>query len=199
MKVVHALHVALVCVATTVGVSRVASAQIKEPGRHPRYSVELEPHLAIEWDRGWKTRGAGVGPGFRASIPIVQNGPIPQINNSLAISFGVDWVYFSQCYGQPDSAKCSVSEFWFPVVAQWNFFFTPVISVFGEVGGALVSRRYGYNKGCPAIDAADCRYTNFSPFEPLFWGGARFLFSPSVGMVVRVGSPSLTLGADFLL
>lgn len=199
MKVALALQVALVGIMASLALPRSARAQIKEPGRHPKYSVELEPHLVIEWDRGYKTRGAGVGPGFRASIPIVPNGPIPQINNSLAISFGVDWAYFSQCDGQPDSATCRVSEFWFPITAQWNFFFTPVISVFGEVGGALVSRRYGYDKGCPAIDAADCRYSNFTPFEPLFWGGGRFLFSPTVGMVVRVGSPSVTIGADFLL
>ncbi|MFZ5892121.1 MAG: hypothetical protein ACOY0T_13780 [Myxococcota bacterium] len=176
-----------------------AAAQIKEPGRHPMYSVELEPHLVIHWDRGWHTRGTGAGPGLRVSIPIVKSGPIPQINNSLAIGLGADWAYFSACDGQPNSASCHVSEFWFPVVAQWNFYFTPVISVFGEVGGALVSRRFGYDRGCPAIDAADCRYNTFDVFEPLFYGGGRFQFSQTVGMILRVGSPSFTIGANFLL
>ena len=41
--------------------------------------------------------------------------------------------------------------------------------------------------------------TNFDLFQPLFYGGARFQFSPKVGMIVRIGSPSLTIGANFLL
>lgn len=198
-RIARALGIATACFGFALATSRPALAQIKEPGRHPQYSVELEPHLAIQWDRGWHTRGAGVGPGFRASIPFVKNGPIPQINNNIGISFGFDWAFFSACGGQPDSATCHVNELWFPIVAQWNFYFTPVISVFGEVGGAIVSRRFGYDDGCPAINRADCRYSNFDLFEPLFYGGGRFQFSPKIGMIVRIGSPSLTIGANFLL
>ncbi|MGC4092501.1 MAG: hypothetical protein QM756_32415 [Polyangiaceae bacterium] len=189
----------LVAAGASTLVPRSAAAQIKQPGRHPHYSVELEPHLNLNWDRGWRARGTGVGPGFRASIPFVHNGPIPQINNNIGISFGVDWAYFGECDGQPNSANCHVNQFWFPVVAQWNFFLTPIISVFGEIGGAIVSQNYGYESGCALVNNADCRYSRLDLFQPLFYGGGRFLFSDSIGMVVRLGSPSVTIGATFLL
>jgi hypothetical protein len=44
-----------------------------------------------------------------------------------------------------------------------------------------------------------CSGSTFDPFQPVFYAGGRFLFSKSVGMVVRIGTPSLTIGADFLL
>jgi hypothetical protein len=188
------------CVSAGALGSRAAHGQmIKQPGNHPIYSVELEPHLVVQWDRGWHTRSAGAGPGFRASIPFVRNGPVPQINNNIGISFGVDWAYFSSCDGQPNSADCHVSELWFPVLAQWNFFFTPIVSAFGELGGAMVSRSFVYGRGCPQLNEADCNYSNFDVFQPVFYVGGRFLFAPTIGMVVRLGTPSMTIGADFLL
>jgi len=199
-RLANRLASSAICLGAVALFPRAALGQmIKQPGNHPIYSVELEPHLAIQWDRGWHTRGSGAGPGFRASIPFVRNGPIPQINNNIGISFGVDWAYFSGCDGQPNSADCHVSEFWFPVLAQWNFFFTPIVSAFGEVGGAMVSRRFAYGEGCPALNDADCRYSNFDIFQPVFYAGGRFLFAPTIGLVVRIGTPSLTIGADFLL
>ena len=52
-----------------------ASAQIKQPGAHQRYSVELEPHLVVQWSESCASDG--FGPGFRATIPFLDNGPIP--------------------------------------------------------------------------------------------------------------------------
>lgn len=48
-----------------------AHAQIKEPGNHPDYSVELEPHGVLDWGFGpdWGSDGFGVG--ARATIPII--------------------------------------------------------------------------------------------------------------------------------
>ena len=113
-----------------------ASAQIKAPGQHLAYSVELEPHLLMQFDRSWGARGVGYGPGFRATIPILQNGPIPKLNNSLGIGAGLDWSMFNDCDGKAESAECSVNQIWVPVVAQWNYFFTPEIiaEVCSELG-----------------------------------------------------------------
>src|SRR5262245_31213195 len=70
--------------------SRTASAQIKQPGAHPDYSLELDPHLVIQHAHGPFFDDEGIGFGLRASIPFVRNGPIPQINNNMGISFGGD-------------------------------------------------------------------------------------------------------------
>ncbi|MEI9948895.1 MAG: hypothetical protein WDO74_07900 [Pseudomonadota bacterium] len=70
-----------------------ASAQIKQPGAHAHYSAELEPHLVVQWDEYAPCANAGFGPGFRATIPFLDNGPIPKINNNMGISFGLDWAH----------------------------------------------------------------------------------------------------------
>lgn len=179
--------------------SGVASAQIKQPGNHLRYSVELEPHLILQHDRRWGARGSGYGPGFRATIPILQNGPIPKINNSFGIGVGLDWSIFNDCAGRPDSADCTVNQIWVPVVAQWNFFFTPIISIFGELGGGLTHRKLDYSKNCPFLSDGECQASNTDFFQPVLFVGGRFSFSKTAGMVVRLGTPYLSIGADFTL
>lgn len=170
-----------------------AQAQIKQPGAHPRYSVELEPHGLLQYRDRWYTDDNGFGLGLRASIPILHDGPIPSINNSLAIGFGVDWATFDECGRFND---CNAHMFWFPVVAQWNFFFTPIVSVFGELGLSPVYRSADYD-GC--LRDSHCDDSDFDPIRPLFFGGGRFLFTDNIGLVVRLGIPYVSLGATFLL
>lgn len=177
-----------------------ASAQIKQPGAHPIYSVELEPHLALQHDRDWRADDDGWGPGLRATIPFLQNGPIPKINNSMGIGFGLDWLMFDNCDGPGRVDNCDVKQMWFPVVLQWNFFFTPIVSVFGEPG--LAGRYRSFNVSpCSNFsnDPDECDVSDFDFFEPVFFAGGRFLFSESVGLVVRVGTPYISVGATFLL
>lgn len=144
---------------------------IKQPGAHNRYSWELEPQLAVKWGC-WRGCGnTGVGPGVRASIPFMHNGPIDTINNNIAISFGLN-TYF---YGN-DAVGWNV-----PVAFQWNFYFTDIISVLGEVG--LHSELVTWNGG-----------SNFDVY-PLFQGGGRFQFG-KVGVLVRVGYPGASVGAN---
>ncbi|MEP7049929.1 MAG: hypothetical protein ABJB12_06230, partial [Pseudomonadota bacterium] len=127
-----------------LAVSTVASAQnrseIKEPGNHAKYAWELEPHLVVRWNDGYTPcNNTGFGPGVRATIPFLDNGPIPKINNNMGIGFGLDWAHSSigRCgryyngttyYGNNFSA-----DIWsVPVVVQWNFFLLRRLSVFGE-------------------------------------------------------------------
>jgi hypothetical protein len=186
-----------------------AAAQIKQPGAHPDYAVELEPHLTFEWDEGPAYYGgSGVGLGFRASIPLFKNGPIPRINNNMAITFGLDWVHFA--YDQ--SVACarfrgdfcrdwgfSANAFWLPVALQWNFFVHPRISVFGEVGLAIVHERWSWANPCGG--GGLCQYTDSGTRFPflVFYPGARFMLSDRIGLTARVGYPHVTFGASFLL
>jgi hypothetical protein len=187
-----------------------AQSVIKQPGNHPRYSVELEPHFVFQWANRFGADD-GFGPGLRANIPFLDNGPISKINNNMAISFGMDVTFGDNDCGWYwnnfardawlDSRDCSVTEFWVPVALQWNFFLTKVISVFGEPGFAIAHRRWNWDWWCNGSPGTPvCSYDESdTDVEFVFWGGARFMFSDSVGATVRVGSPSVTLGINFLL
>jgi hypothetical protein len=183
----------------TLLVAQHGECQIKRPGAHPQYSVELEPHLLIQHDRSWRGRDEGWGPGIRATIPLVQNGPIPQINNNIGIGFGLDWAMYDDCDDYWALSDCGTDFVWIPVVAQWNFFLTPVISVFGEPGAAFMYRKFHFEGACPNADDDECDDSDFDPFEPVFFAGGRFLFSETIGLVVRLGTPYVSVGATFLM
>ena len=170
-----------------------ADDTIKRPGDHPMYAVELEPHGVFGWGGPYGTDG-GLGVGGRVSITVVQNGFIPTINNSIAVSFGLDWVHYSGCYG---AFNCSADYVEFPVTMQWNFFVSQRWSVFGEPGiyifhGWLSSCFY-YNDthvSCPAAPVETSVY-------PAFYVGARYHFSDKAALTMRVGFPAVSVGVSF--
>jgi hypothetical protein len=190
--------------------ARPAAAQvIKQPGAHPRYGFELEPHLTVQWDGGGPAYfgGEGVGVGLRASIPLFHNGPIDTINNNMAITFGLDWVHF----GYDRNRACrdfsgfycdgdfSANSFWLPVALQWNFFVHKRISVFGEVGLAIVHDNWAWARPCNSVTGyCEYRESDTSLVNFVFYPGARFMLSEGIGLTVRVGYPHLTAGVSFL-
>jgi hypothetical protein len=188
-----------------------SAQQIRQPGNHPLYSAELEPHLVVQWNDYAPCSSDAFGPGFRASIPILQNGPLPRINNNMAIGFGLDWAhggiddgcrayYFNnQFYGNGFTA-----DVWtVPVVVQWNFFLLPKISVFGEGGLVFEHRTWdsGYYGGtCPNGPNNFCAIPGSeNTVEPSLSVGGRFLVSDSVGFLLRIGYPYLSAGVSILL
>ena len=74
----------------------------------PQYNVEAEPHRPARMGRRVR-EPAAYGLGCRFSIPVVQNGFVPTINNSVAVSFGVDWVHFNGCWYNGDCAANYIS------------------------------------------------------------------------------------------
>jgi hypothetical protein len=185
-----------------------AQSIIRQPGNHPDYAFELEPHLAFQWaDRAGLDDGFGAG--VRFNIPFMHNGPIPTINNNIGITFGLDVTFGGGgngwCYGRYDQRfwingeSCHVTEFWLPVAAQWNFFLTKVISVFGEPGLAIVHRRTSYRYYCDGNAGALCdNGYSTNDLEPVFSAGGRFMFSDKVGATVRIGVPMLSAGINIL-
>jgi hypothetical protein len=205
-KISHLLLPLLVCV-----LPRLAAAQvIKQPGAHPHYSFELEPHLTVQWDGGGPAYFGreGVGLGLRASIPLFHNGPIDTINNNMAITFGLDWVHFGYdraraCRDIRDfycDGDYSANAFWLPVALQWNFFVHKRISVFGEVGLAILHETWSWARPCAGTPNGFCDYrdSDTSLVNFVFYPGARFMVSDTIGFTVRLGYPHLTLGASFL-
>jgi hypothetical protein len=180
-----------------------AHAQIKSPGRHAHYDAELEPHLVFQWadDPFWDDDGIGLG--FRASIPLIEDGPVKTINNNMAISFGLDWAHFDNC-GRWDTDLCGADDFWIPVVVQWNFFLSDVVSLFPELGLGIQHSRWnwdGYNPaGCNRIDGRNvCSDGTDTDIELVLWLGARFNVSEDIALTLRLGVPSLLFGVSFML
>lgn len=199
-------------VTLTASPSRAAGI-IKNPGQHPDYGVELEPHGLLRWDnRYWG--GTGYGLGMHAVIPFLDNGPVSKINNNMGIGFGLDWAHYTTDYwygycgafGPGPNFNCDITanSLLFPVYVQWNFFLTEIISVFGE-GGLEIEHwwfSYDYPAGfCPVRAGVPLCSVSGSDTNvyPIFEGGARFLFGDTVGLTVRLGYPLLTVGMSILL
>src|SRR4051812_3706379 len=88
----------LACAALVTKGARAEESIIRRPGDHPAYSVEIEPHLLAAFLLTHAGAGDGYGLGGRFSIPLMKNGFISSINNSVAIGFGLDWAHYSGCY-----------------------------------------------------------------------------------------------------
>jgi len=163
-----------------------ADSLIKRPGSHINYTVELEPHLDIGFlhyggygggngFRGYNGFGdPDIGAGFRASIPVGGTLFVPRINDTIAITFGID---LTGC----GSYCANHVEFRAPVGLQWNFFFTRELSLFADMGGILNAD-------------ADGAHPDF-----FFMLGGRYLFNPRTAVTFRIGYPFVSVGVSFFV
>jgi hypothetical protein len=177
-----------------------AQSTIKQPGQRSHYSFEAEPHLLLgAFDPpGWP-RGDGLGVGFRGTVELLRNGFVKTINNSVGISFGLDWVHYPYgelggvCTDWANAPNGTVvctevngdsgrNYFYLPLAMQWNFWLARRWSVFAEPGIL------------PYFHGGRLR---FNPIA-LYLGG-RFHFSDQVSLTLRLGYPTLSLGASFFL
>jgi len=187
------LSVSTAVVIAALTVATHAQAQIDRAGAHIRYRAEVEPHLVLQ-----HTDDDGIGVGVRASFPLIDNGPIRTINNSLALGVGFDWSHWDdECPGQFDD--CDGNDFWIPLVVQWNFFFTDMISAFPELGLGLEYETWDNDYGpfCRGNDY--CDDDGDLDVELVLWLGVRFHFTREVALTVRLGTPSILIGASFFL
>jgi hypothetical protein len=162
---------------------------IKNPGDHPDFRAELEPHGVLVpyggpfgYDRGFVGRygSVGAGLGFRATIKVADP-VIPSLNNTIGITFGLD---FTSCdYCRYNGRSDQLFSIWSPVGAQWTFFLTRKWSVFGDVGFVL---------------ASDGFYRDIW-FNPMFEVGGRWHFKDKITLTMRVGYPMVTLGVSFFI
>jgi hypothetical protein len=169
---------------------------IRNPGDHSRYAFEAEPHLLLGLiNPPGPASGTGFGLGFRGTVNLVDNGFVPSINNSIGIGFGADWVHYGGggqvCVtdnGPSGVRNCAnsdaVSELWFPVVMQWNFFLSRQWSVFGEPGLAF---RYQSVPGFRDLTV-----------DPQLYLGGRWHFSDQMTLTMRLGYPTFSVGVSFM-
>jgi hypothetical protein len=144
---------------------------IKNPGDHPSYRFEAEPHGLIGFGGPFRGGKGEPGVGFRGTVIIVDNGFVKTINNSVGISFGAD-VFFTR--GQ--------ATLFLPVAMQWNFWLSPHWSVFGE----------------PGLGLAPARDRGRDVLHPAFWAGGRYHFNDKIALTMRLGYPAFSIGASFL-
>lgn len=143
---------------------------IKNPGDHPSYRVELEPHGLLGFGGPFDRGLADFGAGLRATVIIVDNGFVKPINNSVGIGFGGD-VFFRH------------GTVFLPVVMQWNFWLSTHWSVFGE----------------PGLGVAPNAWRDAAIVTPVFYVGGRYHFNERIALTLRAGYPSLSVGVSFLL
>ena len=162
-----------------------AKAGIKDPNDHPDYTVELEPHANFIFYRyhyagyrGSRYRTFGGDPefglGFRATIELGDPAFIPKINNTVGISFGLDFTNCQYCYRDD-------FRIWSPVTMQWNFFFSDKWSAFADLG--LVLRTEGFYRDIYV--------------DPAVMIGGRYHFNDDVSLTLRLGIPFASFGVSF--
>ncbi len=145
--------------------------------------VDIELHGVFGY--GWRAadQGENFGLGVRVGIPLIPNGPIRSINNSLVLGLGADVVFWSGYNGR---AFFDTSTVIIPAVIQWNFYIAPIFSIFPEVGVAFAT---GGCYGC-----------GFGAWPGIALGG-RIHFNNDAGypaFTFRLGFPTgLTLGVSF--
>lgn len=176
---------AVVLIPAATGVASARDDTIKQPGDHPNYTIEMEPHLILGW-AGDGYGAGGIGIGGRFTIPIVKNGFVPTINNTVGIGFGVDFTYYGTYYygcGAPQPCGKDADLLTFPVVMQWNFYVAQRWSVFGEPGLSLNYANAGPN--------------SFFPY-PVFEVGGRYHFNEHIALTARLGFPYFSFGVSFM-
>ena len=169
-----------------------AVSTISDPNP-PKYALEIEPKFNVG-PPGFYSYGGGVyGPGVRLSIPVMSPGFIKTINDSIAISFGLDMLNYSgyRYFGKCDKFGCTnydAGGFWsvfLPVTMQWNFWLTDKWSVFGEPGVALRHAFYSDAYCDPRFYSCGGR----DDFYFAFFAGGRFAITDRLALTARIGHP----------
>lgn len=178
---------------------------IKHPGDHPQYAVEIEPHGAWGWTNYDHGPGDGFGLGARFSIPLTDDGFVKTINNSVAITFGLDWLHYSgaSCYyyyAPQYRGPCyyvgDANYLFFPVAMQWNFFVARSWSVLFEPGLVIYHGFFDYCGGAPA--GYPCSNPSSTGVDFALYLGGRYHFNEHVALTMRIGYPTFSLGVSFM-
>jgi hypothetical protein len=168
------------------------------------YDFELEPHLVLGTAPPGPGVGSGVGVGVRGSVVILPDGFIRNVNDSVAIGFGLDIGHYNAAWGvQGYRDQClhyetgpagtqvctevtsnggTYNYVYIPAVMQWNFWFTRRWSAFGE----------------PGIDLYYLGNHGFAVSPALYVGG-RFHIADRITLTARLGWPTAAFGVSFMM
>jgi hypothetical protein len=116
---------------------------------------------------------------------------VPSINNSVAISFGLDLLHYDGCWFP---GNCSANYIHIPVVMQWNFYVAQRWSVFGEPGLVIF---HGFIDDCPGTIKNCPNGPRETSVEPALYLGGRYHINDKLSLTMRVGFPSISFGLSF--
>ncbi len=128
--------------------------------------------------------GLGFGVAGRYAIPIVHNGFIPRLNDSVELEFGAD-VYYSRWL------DWNYYGFVFPVEGRWTFHLTPKFSAYGKASLGLRFSYLSYSKYHDDLD-----------LSAIHWGlssGILYQFNESMAFRAELGVSGLMAGIGFSL
>ncbi len=179
---------------------------IKNGNASRSYAVEIEPRGALSpFSPPRGSADVGLGGGVNFGINLAPKGFLPTVYDSVALTIGIDTLYHFG--GRPRAAECAEWQgsgssrvcvrtrggsgtealfFYTPVTMQWNFYFTPKWSVFGEPGMAMYFRTGRYEPLSVGV-------------IPVFFAGGRYHFSNKATLTMRIGYPYTTIGVSFFL
>lgn len=183
-----------------------AQTIIKNGSASHDHTLEIDLHgVLTPFSPPQGSASVGVGAGALFGINLAPQGFLPQVNDSVALGVGFDFVHYSggnavasECVewvGSGPSRICVRTRrsggggnyFYVPTVMQWNFYITKSFSVFGEPGLGLFLWNSSFD-----------RSLNFGA-TPIFNAGGRWHFAKDVSLTFRVGYPYTTVGVSFLL
>lgn len=144
-----------------------------------------ERPMLLELHAGFTPLGRGLAAGGRFGIPLVDNGFIGPINNSVYLNVGADFYLVSRVFGL-NRGGIGIGV---PVAMQWNFYFSDQWSAYGEVGlNFYIDQNFFEGNGIL-----------FNTNWLVSAIGGRYHFSESMSLVGRVGSPYASIGIEFTL
>jgi hypothetical protein len=110
---------------------------VRQPGGLlDRSSQERSPMLSFFGILPW-WYGFGAGVGARYTLPIVPNGFINEVNDSVELEFGGDVWFANYGFGNLDVGYTGLA---IPAEGRWTFHITPKFSAYAKVGVGLVTR-----------------------------------------------------------
>ncbi|MBX2800193.1 MAG: hypothetical protein KTR31_21115 [Myxococcales bacterium] len=151
----------------------------------PAYATSIdEPHEGnrphtLDLHAGVSVYSVGGAVGARYGIPIVPNGFVPPINNSVYINFGADLYFVGDVFGVGGGNAIGI-----PVALQWNFYFSDQWSAYAEAG---------FNAFLWLGDGDFFRVGSQNLVTAV---GGRYHFSDSMALIGRVGSPYAAIGLE---
>jgi hypothetical protein len=94
------------------------------------------------------------------------------------------------------NSGCNANEFTLPIAVQWNFYFSKLISAFPELG--LGIRHVSWDSAVVCGPGGRCTGSD-TGVDLVLWLGVRFHLARSFALTLKLGTPSLLLGASFFL
>ncbi|APS00085.1 hypothetical protein BCY86_04870 [Pajaroellobacter abortibovis] len=164
---VRGLILSCVFILSISPVARSEELIIENPGEHPHYFLEAEPHALIRFGQSQSSKyGSGLGIGFRGTFNLLENGFVRRINNNVGLGVGLDYL--------PDADR----YIFIPIVMHWNFWLSTHWSLFGEPGIHLA--------------VGDGTFADW-----LLQVGGRYHFNDHITLVLRFGYPAFSIGVSF--